>query len=458
MEELLPSLRKDLDQSSVILIKQDEGFKDALKRWSDYNNQIPLAIVQPSSEADIVKLIRELAKTGVPYVPACGGHSTYSTVKDGFIIDLRRYKDIVVDSSRNTVTVKGGILMKELQLALAKENLITTVANGNTVGVIPYFIGGGINSYAPMVGFACENIISAKMITAAGQVVEASSDQNSDLLWAIRGAGQHFGLVIELVIRTYPKTLISEDGSRQMGTYIFGIDKAEAVCKAISEIIMDAKHVSVGHFMIMTMPKAPSQQILLIAPQYFGLAEKMAEVFRPLLDLEPMMQMQNTSTFETHSDHLAYLCDKGDFKRFSQTGLQSFSPEHFVKLVDIHRQLLTTYPDTERSCFTFEWHTPTKNEEAEKVDTSFGNKGVDFWLNVILWYTNPSLHEQMGEYDQAARKQMRHDTVESAYISYTNSNREDPVEYRYKGDDRLSKLRDLKKIWDPKGGFTKEFL
>ena len=53
---------------------------------------------------------------------------------------------------------------------------------------------------------------------------------------------------------------------------------------------------------------------------------------------------------------------------------------------------------------------------------------------------------------------MRSGTEEASYISYTNSNREDPVEYRYKGADRLSKLKELKKKWNPRGAFTQEFL
>ena len=78
--------------------------------------------------------------------------------------------------------------------------------------------------------------------------------------------------------------------------------------------------------------------------------------------------------------------------------------------------------------------------------------------NAILWYPDLSKHEDMLKYDHGARKEMRVNTEEAAYISFTNSNREDPVEHRYRGADRLSKLKALKKKWDPKGGFTKEFL
>ena len=53
---------------------------------------------------------------------------------------------------------------------------------------------------------------------------------------------------------------------------------------------------------------------------------------------------------------------------------------------------------------------------------------------------------------------MRVGTKEKAFISYTNTSREDPMEYRYKGEDRIARLKTLKREWDPKGVFTKELL
>ena len=67
------------------------------------------------------------------------------------------------------------------------------VGNGNTVGVIPYFLNGGISVYTPLIGYECENVLSAKLVTAKGDVVEATEAHHPDLLWAVRGAGQFFG-------------------------------------------------------------------------------------------------------------------------------------------------------------------------------------------------------------------------------------------------------------------------
>lgn len=335
-------------------------------------------------------------KASIPFVAASGGHSPWSTIEEnGFILDLSLYKDVVVEPSKNIATVKGGLLMKELQVALNKEGQFTStvsqsvkvfpisngalaVGNGNTVGVIPFFINGGISIYTPLIGFGCENILLARLITANGEVVEATESDNPELLWAVRGAGQFFGIVIELVLRTYPLSVIGNpSGSRELGTFVFLPQQAGDVCRVMSKIAVDQEHISAGHFMITAAPPH-LRQALIVAPQFFGSPEEAAKAFQPLIDLGPVQHTQTTSNFESHSDHFGFLCAKGEYKHFSQTGLQEFEPDNFVKCIDLHDKLLSACPGSERSGFTFEWH--SASPQVRELDTSFGNQGVNFWL------------------------------------------------------------------------------
>lgn len=67
-------------------------------------------------------------KASIPFVASSGGHSSYSTIKEnGFILDLSSYKDIALNLATNTVTVRGGVLMKELQVALNKDGQFTSI-------------------------------------------------------------------------------------------------------------------------------------------------------------------------------------------------------------------------------------------------------------------------------------------------------------------------------------------
>lgn len=71
--------------------------------------------------------VSEARAAEVPFVPATGGHSQWSTIKDGMIIDMSRYKETIIDPEGHTVAVRGGVLMKELQLALSEKGQFTSI-------------------------------------------------------------------------------------------------------------------------------------------------------------------------------------------------------------------------------------------------------------------------------------------------------------------------------------------
>ncbi len=112
---------------------------------------------------------------------------------------------------------------------------VLAVGNGNTVGAIPYMIGGGISSYPSLIGYACENILSARVVVASGDVIVASQTHKQDLLWAIRGAGQFFSIVTEPNLRTYRSSLISPDEESQASALLFPPERASEVCQVLQK-------------------------------------------------------------------------------------------------------------------------------------------------------------------------------------------------------------------------------
>ncbi|KAL8805833.1 MAG: hypothetical protein Q9182_001745 [Xanthomendoza sp. 2 TL-2023] len=454
--DFVSDLRSKVSEDSQVLTQGDPGFAEANERWTDIDRKTPAVIVQPVTEHDVAVLVKAAHEAKIPFVPASGGHSPWSTIEDGIVIDLSKFKDVCVDADQHKVAVRGGVLMKELQIALSEKHQFTTVANGNTVGAIPYMIGGGISSYTPLIGYACENILAARIVVANGDVLVASETENPDLLWAIRGAGQFFGIVTELVLRTHDPSLMGPDGVRQLGTIFYPTARASEVCSVLKNVVSANDHASAGHFMVMNDPD--KGRILMVAAQYFGTGPELHATFKPLIDSDPLDYLHQPSTFEKHSDHLAWMCPKGEFKRFSQTGLTSINPDNFSRLVDLHKELLETLPGTERSVFTIEWHTKTPDHGPRETETSFGLKNIDTWLNILTWYTDPSIHEQVLRFDKRAQEIMRTDTNEDAFVSYTNTSRSDPISHRYKDAAAVAKLKELKRHWDPEGCFTKELL
>ncbi|EED19165.1 conserved hypothetical protein [Talaromyces stipitatus ATCC 10500] len=136
----------------------------------------------------------------IPFVARRGGgHSEWSTIgKEGVIIDLGRCKGVEVDGANRTAVLKGSILSKKVDVALADTGLFIALGNGNIVGAIPYFLNGGASITTSITGFGTDQILAARLITASGELIEVNQTHNADLLWALRGSGRFFGLVIEL--------------------------------------------------------------------------------------------------------------------------------------------------------------------------------------------------------------------------------------------------------------------
>jgi hypothetical protein len=139
---------------------------------------------------------------------------------------------------------------------------------GNTVGVIPFCLGGGISTSSCVIGFGCDQILSADIVLADGTLVHASADEEPDLLWALKGAGQFFGVVVELRLKTYPLSVFgTPQGTRWVGNLAYPLDRAEEVCKALEKVMVTREHNTAGIVIMMAPP--PAFQPMLAVSLYF---------------------------------------------------------------------------------------------------------------------------------------------------------------------------------------------
>ncbi|KAK3173700.1 hypothetical protein OEA41_007032 [Lepraria neglecta] len=333
-----------------------------------------------------------------------------------------------------------------------------SLGNGNTVGVIPYCLGGGISIATGLIGFGCDNILSAKVVLPNGQLVFASEEEWPDLFWALKGAGQHFGLVLEITLRTYPLSIYgTPEGRHWVGNFMYPLERAEAVCKEMETLMADTKNLTAGHLMVMAPP--PSfQPIIAVSPHYFGDPKNAPAAFGALDKLGPIAFNATTPLVPNLSDHLDFACQKGDYKRFSLAGLQEFKTDRFLQVINLFKELFETCPDAGASGYFVEWHSRANEIPKPESESAFSHHDVYMWVNCLSWCKSKGSCEKVFELEKKVIDVMRSGQDPSEYIDYQNCNREDPVERRFRGKERLAKLRRIKQQVDPQGVFTKEFL
>ncbi|KAL3485326.1 FAD binding domain-containing protein [Aspergillus germanicus] len=418
----LGSLRTAVSAECKILHdSQDPVFKRYLARWSDINLKTPGAVVLPRSEDDCLK---------TELVPKSGGHSRWSTIgEQGIIIDLSHYTGVMVDAESQTATLTGGVLVGEVGERLAEKGLFTALGNSNTVGAIPYFLNGGSSLTSPLIGFGTDQILSARIITAAGGVTDVNDENHSDLLYALRGAGQFFGLVTQLVVRAYSiSSLRKRQGLVWSGAFIFPLDRAAEILSIAKNIADNPEHLTVG--MLMIAKPAPHRiPSLIVSVRLLG-DEDPNEVFSGLYDLHPTTFMGSDVPIQNAGAANDALNAHGDFKRFGQAGLR----EGF----------LHECPDAVDSSFNLAWFSrPVKRPT---FVSAMAVHDIRFWQTNVIWHTDPENREKVDQFNNECLALVR-GPDESQDVDFQNGTRSRPIQ-----------LRQLKRGWDPKGVFTRQLL
>jgi hypothetical protein len=165
--------------------------------WNGTIDKRPHAVVRASSPDDVAAAIAFATGKGFPVAVRGGGHNIAgnATCDNGLVIDLSLMKSIEVDRHGRRVRAGGGVLWGEFDAATQEVGLATNGGLVPSTGVAGFTLGGGLGHLMRSCGLACDNLVSADLVTAGGRMVTASAGQNEDLFWAIRGGGGNFGVV-----------------------------------------------------------------------------------------------------------------------------------------------------------------------------------------------------------------------------------------------------------------------
>lgn len=148
-------------------------------------------------------IVRASTQLGVPLAVRAIGHAFFgqSCVADSVMLDMREMDSLTLSHDLKTVNLGGGTLTRNLVGFLDTHDLVTASSTAGCIGWTGWALSGGYGPLNSYVGFGADNIVSAKVVTADGNVVDAAA--NDDLLWGIRGAGGSLGIAVESTVQTY---------------------------------------------------------------------------------------------------------------------------------------------------------------------------------------------------------------------------------------------------------------
>jgi FAD/FMN-containing dehydrogenase len=202
VEELKDGLRGDLIRPG------DPSYDSARRLWNAAFDRKPALIVRSAGAADVVRAVSFAATHDLLSAVRGGGHSLsgQSGCDGGLVIDLSAMRAIEVDPLSQRARVEAGALLGQLDREAQAFGLATTAGTVADTGVAGLTLGGGVGRIGRRFGLTCDNVESFELVTADGRWRRASTTENPDLYWALRGGGGNFGVVTCFVLRLHQVT------------------------------------------------------------------------------------------------------------------------------------------------------------------------------------------------------------------------------------------------------------
>ena len=298
-----------------VLLPDGSGYDEARRIWNGAIDRRPACIACSSGVADVVAAVRFARERDLLVAVRSGGHGVggHALCDGGLVLDLSAMKGIRVDPVARTARAEAGVLWGELDRETQLHGLATVGGIVTHTGIAGLTLGGGIGWLMRKYGATVDNLVSADVVTADGEVLTASEDANAELFWGLRGGGGNFGIVTSFEYRLHPVGPIV-----LAGPIFHPLEDAPAVLRFYREFAAAAPDELTTIFNLRVAPPLPflppevhGKPIVMVGACYAGPIEEGADVVRPLKEfgspivdlLEPKPYAALQSMFDPSVPH-----------------------------------------------------------------------------------------------------------------------------------------------------------
>ncbi|HEY7465978.1 MAG TPA: FAD-binding oxidoreductase, partial [Dehalococcoidia bacterium] len=425
------------------------GYDEARKVWNAMIDKRPAVIVRCTGAADVREALRFARAQGLLVAVRGGGHNVagFSTCDGGVVIDLSPMRGVIVDPVRRRARVQAGALWKQVDHEAQTFGLATTGGLVSHTGVAGLTLGGGVGWLMRKLGLACDNLLSAQLVTADGAFVTASEENDPELLWALRGGGGNFGIVTSFEFQLH------EAGPMVLGGPIIYPAKTGAdllrFYRDWVQTLPDEMTTLVAFFTAPPLPFIPIELQGKLAVALITCHVGEFEAGAALLDqvraaLPPMVD---------HAGEMPYVALQQMFDAAAPWGFHNYGKTEYVStLSDDAIDTVTSWAARMTSPLSaLHVHHLGGAVARGGVNSSFAHREAPFLINVPGMWAEPSQAEAEVKWVRDTAQALHPFAAAGLYLNFMDGDDADKVAAAY--GPNYQRLREVKRRFDPENVF-----
>ncbi len=448
-----------LDQQTAAFASQLQGtlirpgdpdYNKARQIWNGMIDKYPALIAQCADENDVITAVAFAKTHNLLLSVRGGGHNVagHATNDGGLVIDLSPMNHVKVDPEARTVRVGGGARLGDLDRETQKYGLVVPAGVVSETGIAGLTLGGGFGYLRNKYGLTCDNLISAKVVTANGRLLNASANENSDLFWGIRGGGGNFGIVTEFEFQAYPLgpevqfTAVFHDGQNMKEALQFYRDFSETAPDEISSL------AACGIFppgANMFPAELHGRPFVLFVAMYAGSVADGARAMQPMREFrQPLLDMSGPWCYEDAQTFFDEDYPAGEMRYYWKSlNLTSLTDEAIERIVEHALRQPSVHSTTDI------WHIGGAATRIPEDAMAFHGRHASFLLNPEANWEHPEEDEANINWVRDFLSDMQEFSDGSRYLNFAGFQEEGDQMMRQAFAGKYGKLAALKQKYDP---------
>ncbi len=436
-----------------LLDPANPGFDTARVVWNGMIDRRPKLIARCRNAADVAAAVAFARENGLVIAIHSGGHNVagYAVCEGGMMIDMSLMNGVRLDPGLKRAYVEGGATWRDVDMATAPFGRATPGGLISVTGVAGLTLSGGIGWLRGTRGLSCDNIEAADVVLADGRLVHASADENADLLWALKGGGGNFGVVVNFTFSIHP---IAEE--MMFCAPIYRESEANDIISKWRDYMAAAPDEVSGLVEFSTIPEDPAYpketwgtRVVALATVYDGAAEIGEKVTMPLRELgTPLLDFSGRMPYTVIQSLYDTIFPKGRDRCYWKSTYLKALDDGIIR--DITAGLSKRLSEMTYASI---WKFGGAVQRVPADATAFGDRSMPFMLSLDAIWSKPAEDERNIAWVRDMWRDMQRHSTGRMYLNFPGLGEGDTLVRDAFGVDTYQRLQAVKRRYDPQNLF-----